>query len=171
MTTIAFVGCAHIHTPGFIKKVQQRSGLKVKSVWDHHAARGERRAAELGASFTPDVSSIWTDAEIEAVIICSETDRHKELVAQAAAAKKDLFAEKPLGLGAADSYAMATAIEEAGVKFQTGYFQRGEPSNLWLKEQIQQGTFGTITRIRGSNCHAGSLGGWFDPQPDKPEAD
>jgi predicted dehydrogenase len=171
MTTIAFVGCAHIHTPGFIKKVQQRSGITVKSVWDHHRVRGERRAAELGAAFVPDVASIWKDASIEAVIICSETDRHKELVAQAAEAKKHMFAEKPLGLGAADSYAMAAAIEKAGVKFQTGYFQRGEPSNQWLKEQIDRGTFGTITRIRGSNCHSGSLGGWFDPQADKPEAD
>ena len=171
MTTIAFVGCAHIHTPGFIKKVQQRPEIRVKSVWDHHTVRGERRATELGAGFVKYVSSIWKDGEIEAVIVCSETDRHKELVTQAAEAKKDLFAEKPLGIGAADSYAMAAAIEKAGVKFQTGYFQRGEPSNLWLKEQIGAGTFGTITRIRGSNCHAGSLGGWFDPQPERPEAD
>lgn len=171
MTTIAFVGCAHIHTPGFIKKVQQRPGIKVKSVWDHHAVRGERRAAELGAAFVPDLSSIWMDGEIEAVIICSETDRHEALVTAAAGARKHLFAEKPLGLGASDSYAMADAIERAGVKFQTGYAQRGDPANQWLRQQIQDGAFGTITRVRGSNCHAGSLGGWFDPQPEKPEAD
>jgi predicted dehydrogenase len=57
---------------------------------------------------------------------------------------------------------MADAIEEAGVKFQTGYFQRGLPAHLYLKDQVDKGTFGKITRVRGSNCHAGALGGWFD---------
>ena len=169
--TIAFVGCAHIHTPGFIKKVNERSGITVKSVWDHNPTRGQRRAKEVNARFVDDVSTIWNDPEIQAVIICSETDRHLELVQDAARAGKHLFAEKPLGIGAKDSYTMADAIEKAGVHFQTGYFQRGDPMNLWLKEQISQGTFGTVTRVRGSNCHSGSLGGWFDPQPEKVEAD
>ncbi|HEU5317454.1 MAG TPA: Gfo/Idh/MocA family oxidoreductase [Chloroflexota bacterium] len=171
MTTIALVGCAHIHTPGFIKKIQQRAGVRVKSVWDHNRTRGERRAAELGSRFVADAGEVWGDGDVEAVVICSETDRHQALVSAAADAKKDMFAEKPLGIGAKDSYAMAAAIEKAGVKFQTGYFQRGEPTNLWLKEQIQGGTFGTITRVRGSNCHGGALGGWFDPQTEKVEAD
>jgi predicted dehydrogenase len=35
----------------------------------------------------------------------------------------------------------------------------------FLREQIQKGTFGKITRIRGSNCHSGALGGWFDEKP------
>jgi predicted dehydrogenase len=171
MATIAFVGTGHIHTPGFINKVKQRPGLIVKSVWDHHTVRGERRAAELGAQVVAQADAIWGDPEIEAVVICSETDRHLELVNAAASAKKDMFAEKPLGVGAKDSYAMAEAIERAGVHFQTGYFQRGDPMNVFLKEHIAKGTFGKLTRVRGSNCHAGSLKGWFDPQPEKVEAD
>lgn len=165
MATIAFVGTAHIHTPGFIKKVNQQPGIRVKSVWDHDTARGQTRAKELNAQFVPQPDAIWRDPEIEAVVICSETDRHLDLVQAAAQARKDLFAEKPLGIGAADSYRMAAAIEAAGVRFQTGYFQRGDPINLFLREQIAAGTFGTITRVRGSNCHSGALGGWFDTRP------
>ena len=80
----------------------------------------------------------------------------------AAAAGKHMFVEKPLGMGAVDAYRMAEAIEKAGVLFQTGYFMRGNPIHLFLREQIAAGSFGKITRIRHSNCHAGSLGGWFD---------
>src|ERR1044072_2222683 len=47
-----------------------------------------------------------------------------------------------------DSYTMAKAIEKAGVLFSTGYFQRGRGAHVWLKEQIANGTFGEITRIR-----------------------
>ena len=36
---LALLGCAHIHTPGFIKTVMARTDVKVKSVWDHDAPR------------------------------------------------------------------------------------------------------------------------------------
>jgi predicted dehydrogenase len=165
MTQLALIGCAHIHTPGFIKAVQRREGeVPVKSVWDHDPARGQKRADELGARFIGDVNAILNDPEIAGVIICSETDRHQKLVLAAAEKKKHMFVEKPLGMGAADGYAMADAIERAGVKFQTGYFIRGGPMVNFIRDHVAKGTFGRITRVRGSNCHAGALNGWFDSE-------
>ncbi|HRW04823.1 MAG TPA: Gfo/Idh/MocA family oxidoreductase [Caldilineaceae bacterium] len=162
MKTLALVGCAHIHTPGFVKRLQARKDVKVTKVWDHEFARADKWATETGAQTVNDLSAIWSDSTVDGVIICSETNRHQPLVEAAAAAKKHMFVEKPLGIGAADSLAMASAIEEAGVLFQTGYFQRGNPIHLFIREQIQAGHLGKITRVRHSNCHAGSLGGWFD---------
>lgn len=162
MKQLALVGCAHIHTPGFVKRLQARDDVTVTTVWDHEHARAEKWANETGAQKVNDVRAIWSDDQIDAVIICSETDRHQPLVEAAAAAQKHLFVEKPLGIGPADALAMAAAIEKAGLLFQTGYFQRGNPIHLFLREQIQAGHFGKITRVRHSNCHAGSLGGWFD---------
>src|SRR5690606_5448199 len=124
--------------------------------------RAQKCAAELNAKVTTDLNAIGSDAQIESVVICSETDRHEALVIPAAAAKKHLFVEKPLGLGAKDAYSMAQAIDVAGVLFQTGYFMRGNPVHMFLRQHIQQGSFGKITRIRHTNCHAGSLKGWFD---------
>jgi predicted dehydrogenase len=164
MLQVAVVGCAHIHTPNFIKRLQAREDVKVSAVWDHDGERAQKRATELGAPVVTDLAAIWDNREIGAVIICAETDRHEALVLAAAAAGKDLFVEKPLGLGAADANRMADAIEAAGVRFQTGYFQRGNPVHLFLKEQIQAGAFGRITRVRHSNCHGGALGDWFTPE-------
>lgn len=161
-TQLALVGCAHIHTPGFVKRIQARSDVAVKYVWDHQAERAARWAAELDAQAIPDLATVWEDATVPAAIICSETNRHAELVLPGAAAGKHLFVEKPLGFGAADAWRMAGAIEEAGVLFQTGYFMRGNPAHLFLRQQIADGAFGKITRIRHSNCHSGSLGRWFD---------
>src|SRR4051812_16505812 len=98
MTTIAFVGCAHIHTPSFIKAIQKRDDVKVKSVWDHDAARAKKRADELHAAVVDDFKTIYGDGDVSAVVICSETDRHHDLVVPAAEAKKNLFVEKPLGM-------------------------------------------------------------------------
>lgn len=168
MTTIAFIGVGHIHTPGFINMLKKRTDTKVKYVFDQEKVRADQRASELGAKSVSDASVVWSDPEVSAVVICSETTRHQKDVEAAAGAKKHMFVEKPLGMGSADGYAMADAIEKAGVIFQTGYFMRGFSQNLFLKDLISKGAFGTITRVRGSNCHSGALGGWFDTKPNDP---
>jgi predicted dehydrogenase len=162
MLTVALVGAAHIHTPGFIKRLNARDDVQVKYVWDHQPERAQLRAGELNAQTVSSVQTIWDDDAISGVVICSETDRHEELVLAAAAAGKHMFVEKPLGLGADDAYRMAAAIEQAGVLFQTGYFMRSTGIHRFLRDEIAQGHLGKVTRVRMSNCHSGSLGGWFD---------
>ena len=162
MINLALIGCAHIHTPGFVKRIQARNDVKVTKIWDHDQERAMKWVQELGADFIDDPQSAWNDGAIPAAIICSETDRHEPLVLAGAAAKKHLFVEKPLGIGTSDAKSMAKAIEAAGVFFQTGYFMRGQPPHQFLRQQIQNGAFGKITRIRHANCHAGSIGRWFD---------
>ena len=161
MLKLALVGASHIHTPGFVKKLKERSDIQVRYVWDRIPAVAERQAAELGAAVIPDTAVVWADGDISAVVICSETNIHKDLVLAAAASKKHLFAEKPLGIGARDALEMAQAIEKAGVLFQTGYFNRGNPIYQFIRQQIAQGSFGRITRIRHSNCHGGGMADWF----------
>lgn len=162
--TIAFAGVAHIHTPQYIGIAQKRPDVTVKYVWDHDADRAKKNADKVGAKTIADVNAIWSDPEISAVVILSETNRHPELVLAGAKAGKHLFVEKPMGITARESREMAEAIEKAGVLFTTGYFNRTDPKKLFLKSEIAAGNFGTITRVRASNCHNGSLGGWFDKE-------
>ena len=162
MFKLALIGAAHIHTPGFVKRILARQDCAATYVYDHDPARAMANAETLGATVIDDPAAAWEDPEIAAAVICSETNRHLDLVLGAAEAGKHLFVEKPLGIGAADAFRMADAIEEAGVLFQTGYFRRGTPVEQFLKQQIDAGAFGTITRARHTNCHSGSLGGWFD---------
>ncbi len=164
MVQVALVGGAHIHTPGFINRLNARSDVRVRWVWDHDQARAEARAVALNAAVAPTLEAIWADPAIAAAVVCAETNRHEELVLAAAAAGKHLFVEKPLGMGAADAYRMAAAIERAGVLFQTGYFMRGNPVYRFLKTQLEAGAFGRVTRYRHTNCHDGALRGIFDTE-------
>jgi len=159
---VALVGAAHIHVPGFIGILKSRDDVKVKCVYDHDAARAAQRANDLSASVAKTAQEIWDDPEIKAVVICSETNRHFDLVLAAAKASKHMFAEKPLGITGKESSEMADAIDKAKVFFTTGYMSRTSPQILFIKEQVDKGAFGKITRVRGSMCHDGSLGRWFD---------
>lgn len=177
MATLAFVGCAHIHTPGFVRLLKARPGFPtsnavVKSVWDPSADRSKHTVEALGqGKVVRSASKIWNDPEIDGVIICSQTNEHAKLVKAAAKAGKHMFVEKPLGLTGKDSAAMAQVVTEADVKFQTGYFMRGNAIHRFLKQEIAAGRFGTITHVDAYNCHMGALANWFAEKPNEPALD
>jgi len=163
MKTIGFLGAAHIHSPGFIKRVNERGDqFNAKAVWDSQTARAEIAAEQLACAAVSNYNEILNDSEIDAIIICSETSLHLELVEATAAAGKDVFVEKPLGMGAHDAYAMQRAIDKAGLIFQTGHFMRSIPVYRQLKAWIEAGTLGAITRVRHSNVHQGAIAAIFD---------
>ncbi len=165
---LGLVGCAHIHTPSFVNLLKGRPDVTVKYAWDHQPERAEKRGGDLGAKLVSHPDEIWKDPAVKGVVICSETNRHPALVKAASAAKKHQFIEKPLGITAAESLAMAKSIESAGLHFTTGYFMRMDPKHIFLRDQVKAGAFGTITRAQAWNCHSGSLGGWFDEKPNDP---
>ena len=161
MQTTAFLGVAHIHTPGFIKAINKRDDVACKYVYDHDAARAQKCADELSAQVA-NIETILADDEVTSVVICSETRGHTELVERVAQAGKHLFVEKPLATTQDEATRMASAIEAAGVVFQTGFFMRGWPANIFIKREVEAGNLGTITRMSYTNCHQGALAGWFD---------
>ena len=163
MQTTAFLGLAHIHTPGFIKTINARDDVRCKFVYDHDAARAQKRATELDAQVA-DLDTILADTEIQSVVVCSETRHHRALVLRAAQAGKHLFVEKPLAISEDDAEAIAQAVEKAGVVFQTGFFMRGWAANRFIKAEVEAGHLGAITRMRYTNCHQGALAGWFDDE-------
>ncbi|WP_170065474.1 Gfo/Idh/MocA family protein [Abditibacterium utsteinense] len=163
MQITAFLGVAHIHTPGFIKTINNRADVGCKYVYDHDDARAQKRAAELNSSVA-SVDMILGDTEVTSVVICSETRHHLDLVVRAARAGKNIFVEKPLAITGEEAEQIAAEVEKAGVTFQTGFFMRSAPSNIFIKQEIEAGNLGTITRMRYTNCHQGALAGWFDAE-------
>lgn len=164
MQNIALIGSAHIHMPGIMETLKNHKDINISAVWDHDIERGKRYADILKVPFVGELSALLADETISSVVIASETYLHEELVITVTNAKKNLFVEKPLGINAADSARMLKAINESGVIFQTGYFHRSSPVYIFIKEQIEKGNFGKITRIRHTNCHHGALAGWFDTE-------
>lgn len=160
MSKIAFLGVAHIHTPAFVDQVLERN-LPIAGVWDPNHQRAEKVANKLGCGIF-EVDTLLHDPEVKSVVICSETHLHDELVIKAAHAKKAMFVEKPLGFATADAKRMAKAISDSGCQFSTGYFNRGNEKYQTIRQWMNEGKFGTVTRMRFSVCHSGAVQGWFD---------
>jgi len=162
--TLALLGAAHIHTSMFLQMLQTREEVKIAHVWDHDAARAEKHAAECGAAVAKTVAGVLGDSRVAGVLVLSETSKHAELAIAAAGAKKHVFVEKPLGVGAKDACEIAAAVEQAGVLFNTGYHLRTISRNIFVQENIQQGNLGRIVRVHASFCNDCVLQGEFDDE-------
>lgn len=160
--TLAMVGGAHIHAPDFANRMRDTENVTTKYVWDPNRETAERRQNVTGGTIVDNPQVIFDDPEIDGVVICSETKHHIDLVPRAVQAGKHVFAEKPVGMNGQETRQIARLVNQQGVIFQTGYFMRSDPVNQKVRELVQNGTMGEITRIRTSNVHSGAIGGWFD---------
>ncbi|MGC8962996.1 MAG: inositol 2-dehydrogenase [Candidatus Bipolaricaulaceae bacterium] len=89
-----------------------------------------------------DYRDLVNDPEIDAVLICTSTNTHVEIIQAAAAAKKHIFCEKPLALDLKEIDAALIAVAQAGVTLQVGFHRRFDPHFQRLKELLDQGQIG-----------------------------
>jgi predicted dehydrogenase len=95
----------------------------------------------------------WREAvehpEVEAVSIAAPNYLHREIAVAAAQAGKHIWLEKPCGRVPAETYDIARAVDEAGVKSMIGLMYRHVPVVEYAKELIATGELGEITHYRG----------------------
>ena len=107
-----------------------------------------RKAAEgAGARVAPDVSTILTDAAVDAVLIASPTNTHVDLIAQAAQAGKAVLCEKPIDLDITRANQCRDKIADCQVPIQIGFNRRFDPSHSALHKAVQNGDIGRIEKL------------------------
>lgn len=95
------------------------------------------------AKVSADADAILSDSTIDAVLICSPTDTHADLVIRAAQAGKHTFCEKPIDHSLAKIDRALAAVEKAGVKFQVGFNRRFDANFVRVRKSVTSGEIGT----------------------------
>ncbi|WP_119344019.1 inositol 2-dehydrogenase [Facilibium subflavum] len=75
--------------------------------------------------------------DIDCVLICSPSGEHSKQIIAAAAHKKHIFCEKPVGLETDEIEQSLVAVEQAGVVLQVGFNRRFDPSFAKVKSDIK----------------------------------
>ena len=91
---------------------------------------------------------ILDDPAIQAVVVCSSTDTHAQMIEEAAAAGKHIFCEKPIHLDLARIEQALQAVDQAGVKLQIGFNRRFDPNFRRARELVVSGQIGEPHLIR-----------------------
>ncbi|HCQ47512.1 MAG TPA: inositol 2-dehydrogenase [Achromobacter sp.] len=94
---------------------------------------GARRASEQDALSDPD---------IQAVLICSSTDTHSDLIMRAAQAGKHIFCEKPVDLSTERAVLCQAAVAAANVRCMIGFQRRFDPTFSSARNRLARGAIG-----------------------------
>jgi myo-inositol 2-dehydrogenase / D-chiro-inositol 1-dehydrogenase len=86
--------------------------------------------------------ALLNDPDIDAVLICSSTDTHAQIIEEAARVGKHIFCEKPIDHDLHRIDRALAAVKKAGVKFQIGFNRRFDPNFMEIKNAIASGRIG-----------------------------
>ncbi|HUB70673.1 MAG TPA: inositol 2-dehydrogenase [Acidimicrobiales bacterium] len=126
----------------------QVPGAELAGVSDVVVSLADEVGRELGAPAL-STDSLLADPAIGAVAICSSTDTHVALIAEAARQGKAIFCEKPVSLDLRDVDEAIAAAGAAGVPLMVGFNRRFDPSHAAVREAVRDGRLGPahIARI------------------------
>ncbi|MEK7753804.1 MAG: inositol 2-dehydrogenase [Acidobacteriota bacterium] len=114
------------------------------AIADLNREAAEDVAARCGIRTVAESSEeILADPRIEAVLICSSTGTHADLVVQAAEAGKHIFCEKPIDHSLVKIDRALAAVAKAGVKLQVGFNRRFDANFARVRQAVASGEIGT----------------------------
>ena len=145
MLKFALVGCGRIakrHSE--LLGLGQIKGAKLVAVCDVDV----RKASAIGSQFSipsfTDMHEMMAAAEIDVVVVLTESGNHAKHVIALAQYGKHIVVEKPMALTLEDADAMIAACDAAGVKLFVVKQNRFNVPVRKLREALQAGRFGKL---------------------------
>jgi myo-inositol 2-dehydrogenase / D-chiro-inositol 1-dehydrogenase len=140
---IGLIGAGRIgslHADHLTSRVPSADLVVVTDVFEGAARQCAERYAIPSA--TADYRAILDDPDIQAVVICSSTNTHAQIIEEAAQAGKHIFCEKPIALDLPSIDRALNAVERAGVKLQIGFNRRFDANYRRVRKAVEQGEIG-----------------------------
>lgn len=110
-------------------------------------------AGAAGLQYSTDLEAALADPNIEAVVLATPHALHEAQIAEAAAAGKHIFCEKPLALTRKGAEASVALCRKAGLVLGMGHERRFEPPIADLLKAAAEGRLGRILQIEANFSH------------------
>lgn len=94
-----------------------------------------------------DASDLISNPAVQAVIVCSPTDTHAEIIRAAAAAGKHIFCEKPVDKSLSVIDELAAVVAKSSVKFFLGFQRRFDSHFQRARKAMDDGTVGRPLKL------------------------
>ena len=161
MLRVAMLSKWHVHAAGYAIDIMSTGKAEIVAVWDENIQRGKDWAQNLNVDFEADLDTLLARKDIDAVICCTPTTMHDEVLVKAANAGKHIFTEKALSTTVEGCKRISDAVKTNGVTFTISYPQLFNKSTKFIKSYIDSGKLGTVTTVRIRNAHSGVSNGWL----------
>lgn len=145
---LGLIGAGRIGRMHASNLAQRVPGAQLMAVADVYGEAARAVASEHGLDAYDDHRRLLQRDDIDAVLICSSTDTHAQMMTEAAQAGKHIFCEKPIALDLARIDAALAAVDAAGVMLQIGFNRRFDPGFAAVRRAIAEGKVGRPEMVR-----------------------
>lgn len=160
MKSIALIGTGRIGTHHARTLAKEVDGIQLVALLDPMEEATRKLADELGISrVETDPLALVDDPSIDGVVITSPSEYHVEQIEAYAAAGKQIFTEKPLGVTVEEATRALDACEKAGVILQVGFNRRFAEAWSSAEKAIADGKVGDVQMMRSVTRDPGPYGG------------
>lgn len=128
------------------KAIGSNPKAKLVAVADPMADAASAIATQYGAEVR-DIDTILASADIDAVVICTPTDTHADLIERFARAGKAIFCEKPVDLDIERVKACIRVVDETSATLMVGFNRRFDPHFQAVKQAIDEGQIGDVEMV------------------------
>lgn len=128
------------------RAVSSVPGAELVAVAEPMAEAASQVQAQYGCEIRT-IDQIGESDDIDAVIICTPTDTHADLIEQFCRAGKAVFCEKPVHLDVDRVKQCLTAVRESNGRLMVGFQRRFDPDFNALKAAIDQGRIGEVEMV------------------------
>jgi len=126
--------------------VAKHPQARLVALHDPFQANADRLCGELGCEqMSPEL--IFASDDIQAVLICSATDTHADLIEAAVGAGKHVFCEKPIDLSLQRVQLCLDRISQSDRKTMVAFNRRFDPNFQILKDKIEAGDIGAVELV------------------------
>jgi predicted dehydrogenase len=106
---------------------------------------------------TTDVNDLFTDEDLQAIVIATTAPSHYELCKSALLAGKDVYVEKPFVLASTEARELIELAEERERVLMVGHLLEYHPVVETLKSMIDSGELGEIRYIYSQRLNLGTV--------------
>lgn len=136
---------------GRIGKVHARAvtgdaGARLVAVADAMPAAAEAIAAQYGCAVR-SIEAIEAADDIDAVVICTPTDTHADLIERFVTAGKAVFCEKPIDLSLDRVKACLQVVRARKGRLMVGFNRRFDPHFRAVRAEIDKGSIGAVEMV------------------------
>ncbi|RMD95260.1 MAG: inositol 2-dehydrogenase, partial [Alphaproteobacteria bacterium] len=143
--TLAILGAGRIGQV-HARAIAATAGARLSAVADALPEAAQAVAQTYGAE-TRSIDEIEADSGIDAVVICTPTDTHADLIERFVRAGKAVFCEKPIDLELARVRACLEVVAESGRPLMVGFNRRFDPDFAALKAAVDAGRVGRVEMV------------------------
>ncbi|MEX0279274.1 MAG: inositol 2-dehydrogenase [Ruegeria sp.] len=90
------------------------------------------------------IEEIISDDTIDAVVICTPTNTHADMIEAFARVGKKIFCEKPIDLDLNRVKSCLQVVKDTGAQLMLGFNRRFDPHFAGIKHEIDRGTLGSL---------------------------